>query len=209
MTKKWKLIFNFSLFCAKVEYEVSALGEELTQLKDQITSLKNTAISLKTELKEFRSEMKKQIKSVDITRPEASFSFEVDELSEFAKIDGNWHYSDKFWCRSMPWCIGVKSDHGNGQKTPSKTLGFYLLCENNDRSNVEWSCEVDFKMTLYSNLPNKNLVREASQIFNQKIRCSFQCSKNFSSIIDKKNGYTTDDKITLGVEIKVGPMVRG
>lgn len=183
--------------------QIAGLNEKIDHLKGQFSGLESRVLSSVNEL---RSELTVQIQNVDITRSEVSFKFELPGVSGFSQIDGNCYCSDRFWCRGLPWCVCVKSEHGDPQ-APLKFVALYLRCESEDQT--EWACMVDYQFTFFSKFPGKNVVRKASHFFNRMTPWSFSTSKNYSSLTDKRNGHTENDKMLLGVEMKAGPVARG
>lgn len=151
-----------------------------------------------------RSELLPQIQSVDVARPEASFSFELANVSKFIQADGNQHRSDLFWCRGLQWRLSVWSV----RRRRSKSLSFFLHCESDD-PQISF-CTVDFELILFSKSPSKpNYVRKDSHTFFQKAGQGFMKFVSYRELTDEKKGFIQDDKITLGVEMKAGPVVRG
>lgn len=191
LIKKWKpSASNHNLLKSS---QISS--KELDYLKEQLTSLKSTVNALESEMK---------IRSVDVTRPEASFKFVLPGVSKFFEVADSKHVSDRFQCRGLHWSLSVKSNLNGG----FKTLGFYLRCENDDPGS--WSCKVAVKLLLYSHLPNKpNLPYNYSHTFDRNSGCGFSKFVSYGELIDESNGYLKDDRITLGVELKVGSVVRG
>ena len=151
-----------------------------------------------------RSELSLQINSVEIIRPEVSFSFELAGVSKFFEVVGSEHYSDRFWCRGLQWCLSVESH----QKDSAKSLSFHLHCQNDDPK--AWSCKADYEFIMFSKFPDKqNHVRKSSYIFNRKKGWGFPSFVRYDVLTDEKRGYIQDDKILLGVELKAGPVIRG
>ena len=177
--------------------------EELHKLKAVTKSQEEEIASLKAKV----DELKREIKGMVINRSEASFEFELADVSKFFEIENNRQYSDKFWCRGLQWSIYVQYDLKKSDS--SKQLGFYLRCENDDEEN--WWCEAKSKLFLFNNLPQKeNYVRgPCSDIFEKKNRTwGYLSFISYSELTDEKNGYIKNDKIVLGVEMKAKPVVR-
>ena len=154
-------------------------------------------------MNEIRNELNLLSKSVKIRRPEAAFQFELTGVSKFFEIAGNNQESDTFSCGDLQWYLSAECK----RESRSKSLAFYLWCEDDDRS--EWFCEVSFKLILFSKLSSKpNLVRKTSCAFNGEHGSGFSPFVSYHELTDKKNGYILDDdKILLGVEMKAGPVI--
>ena len=138
-----------------------------------------------------------------ISRPEASFKFELADVSKFFETNCT-HYSDMFWCRGVQWSLCVESKLLVG----TKSMGFFLRCENEDP--VKWSCKAEFQLILFSKLSGKpNHVHRICHIFDRKMSWGNPLFKSYSALTNKRNGYIEDDKILLGVQLKAEPVVRG
>lgn len=190
--------------CFTVECEVSGLREQLGHLKEEISGLESRVFSSMNDL---RSELNLQVKNVDITRAEATVQFEVTDVYKFFEAAKTLRRrSHRFWCRGLEWSLVVKSKSKDSFK--SRSLGFYVLCENNDQKR--WSCRVDYKLILFSKLSGKNLVRPSSFNFERKSQQrGFRSFVSYDELTNEENGYIADGKIFLGVEMKAGPVIRG
>ena len=190
--------------CFTVECDVSGLREQLDHLKEEISGLESRVFSSMNDL---RSELNLQVKNVDITRAEATVQFEVTDVYKFFEAAKTLRRrSHRFWCRGLEWSLVVKSKSKDCSK--SRSLGFYVLCENNDQKR--WSCRVDYKLILFSKLSGKNLVRPSSFTFERKSQQrGFRSFVSYDELTNEENGYIADGKILLGVEMKAGPVIRG
>ena len=183
-----------------VQSDVSGPNEELElQLKAVTERQREYIVSLKTIV----SELKQKIEKMEMNLTEISFKFELPKISKFFEIDRNEMCSNRFWCRGLQWSLCVKhklKDDG------SKQLGFYLFSHNDEPT--KWSCKVDFKLILFSKVPdNQKNVGEA---------CTFELQEgrglkhfiSYRELTDEANGYIENDKIVLGVEMVAGPVLR-
>lgn len=183
--------------------DVTGSNEEFDRLKEQLSGLETTVNELRSELRS----QNLQVKNADVTRPDASFKFELTNVSKFLKTSSNKHYSHRFWCRGLLWSFHVESQLGLNKNVCSRYLGFSLHCEHNDP--VKRSCKAEFQLTLFSKLLGKpNYVYRTSYNFHQKANWSHPLFRSYDELTDKKNGYIEDDKILLGVELKTEPLTR-
>lgn len=148
------------------------------------------------------NELKREIKCITITRAEVSFRFELADVSKFLENDGiSEYYSGRFWCRGLQWSVRCYS----GKRSP-KYLFLFLHCHDEDTQSL--CCKVHYDLILFSHLSeNQNKVFTSTRTFPTN---NFSYSKciSHSELTDAKNGYLKGDKILLGVELKVGPVVR-
>lgn len=151
-----------------------------------------------------KNELKQEIRSVDITRSEATYKLELNNVTEFFESEGRMH-SERFWCRGLMWSIKVNRKMTSDR---SKQLGIYLHCHNDDPQR--WSCKVDYSLILFSRL-DKTKDNSVGLTYTFGNRASFGCSQfiSYRELVDEKNGYIKDDQIVLGVEMKAGPVYRG
>lgn len=180
----------------KLETAIRTQGEKIAYLEIRMNEMKN----------ELKSELKREIKSVTTTTSEATFKFELTEVSKFFEAIPMAHDSEKVWCRGFQWSIKAKcSLAGDG----SKRLEIYLNSHNDDPQ--EWSCKVECKLTLFSHLSEtSNFVGYIRNTFD-RVSCSWGYAGFIShrELIDPKYGYIKNDKLVLGVELKAEPVVRG
>ena len=188
------------------EEQIISLKAVTKSQKEQITSLDTKVGELKNNLEREIEQVEREIQEVNVNRAEASFKFELADVSKFFEIESNKRCSDKFWCRGLQWSIKVqrklKAEDG------SKQLEVYLHSENDDQ--FEWSCKTNFKLILFNNLPEKKNLIYGPTLNTFKLKSGFGFSNfiSYSKLIDEKNGYIKDDKIVLGVELKVEPVFR-
>lgn len=162
---------------------------------------------MKARIDEAKEELKNEMKrknEEDAGPPEITFKFEVTEVSKlFEAVDAKRH-SDRFWAGGLQWSLHVRHNVG---KDLCKHLGLSLNCHNNDQS--KWSCRADYKLILFNNLSeNQNFTGELVHTFENKKCFGFPHFISYDDLVDEKNGYYKDDKIVVGVELKVWPVVR-
>ena len=179
----------------------SGLNEELDRLNAVVTSQGEQIASFNTKMTELKRKLKRKIKEVSITRSEASFQFELANVRKFFEVVENRHRSDNFWCKGLKFWMEVVVKLENNVKR----LGFYLHCDNED--SIEWSCKLDYKLILFSNLPDNDYVFREERAFNGEYGYGSD-DVTYSELIDKKSGYLKNDTIRLGVQVKAGPVVK-
>ena len=176
--------------CAKI----SRPNEELDRLKEQVTGLESRLLCRMNEL---RSELTLQIKSLDIDRPEVSFKFELAGVSKLFEHIGDYRESGSFRCAGLLWSLYVSAR----QFVEERTLSFYLRCQHGPN---DWSCWVEYKLILFSKLPELKYVTKHSDIFSDARVKGSKWFISYEELTDESNGYVEDDKILLGVEMKAG-----
>lgn len=189
----------------ELKREIASFQIRMNELKSE---LKREVASFEVKMNELKSELKQEIERVDINRPEASFRFEITNVSEFLKasLERN---SEKIWCRGLQWSIKAKSSLG---QDGSKRLEIHLVCHNDDLQKM--SCNVDCKLTLFSHLGNiydkVKYVRNNYAMTMSKSQDSWGYGEFIShrDLTNPKNGYIKDNKILLGVKLQVGPVIR-
>lgn len=149
--------------------------------------------------------LRRQIKCVTSTRAEVSFRFDLTDVSKFFdENDGaNEYCSDSFWCRGLEWSVVVERHTGSCRQV---YLIFFLRFH--DDNTQKLSCQVEYDFVLFSNLSrrqNKVLKSTRNLATNQfgMVNCI-----SYSELTDPKNGFMKNDTIRLGVELKVGQIVR-
>lgn len=140
---------------------------------------------------------------MSITRAETSFKFKLHHVARrFFRDVKSQKRSDKFWCRGVQWSIEVRRILINR----FNYLGVYLTCHN--KGQLKWSCEVNFKLILFTHLPEtQNLTRDFVHTYTKPESFGDQYFIRYPELIKKKNGYIKDDQIVLRIEMRAGPIV--
>lgn len=152
-------------------------------------------------MKALKRELKRELKNVNIARPEASHKFQLAGVSNFFELGTNEVQSEAFQCRKLSWSLVVKSTLSpNGQRF----LSLFLNCHH-DSPHISWECKLKYKLILFSRLPEMpNLVRRFKFSFGRLTGTSFGLFDfiSYRELTEEKNGYIMDDKIVLGVELE-------
>lgn len=192
---------SFRTFFTEVEI---VLSEELNNLSKKLSGQAEQIARLEARMNGLKGEPKPEADGVDTTRTEVLFKFELTGVSKFFEVDANERHSELFWCRGLQWSLFVEP---NLKRDRSKHLGLYLHCHNDDP--VKWSCKVDCKLILFSNVSeSQNCFDEFVNVFDKKVSFGYSHFISYRELTDEKNGYIKDDKIVLGAELKAGPVVR-
>ena len=211
-----------------IDQKISQLGKEIQDLKYVVGSKCAQMTNLKCEISGLKSELNHKINQIDINRDEATFEFELTNVTDFF-ADDNDRYSDIFYVKCMPFSMNIefrkKDDSVNH-------MGLYLYCHNNDIVKVssipviftelisklislffsfrtKWSCSTKFKLKLLSHLPGRpTKEKEFSHVFSRQTGFGNSKFITISELMDEKNGFVLDNKMTLVVQMVVDEVVR-
>lgn len=160
------------------------------------------------ELENLKKGLRWEMKA--LTRADASFEFELPEVSKFFEIN-NERYSETFWCRGVEWSLKVTAEL---HPKDGKFLGFFLNCHNEDWD--EWSYKVDYWLILFNNPPGEDNFGKSKTIFNQAGTHGFRRFITYRKLfyetkyyigdedpIEKTYGYVQNDSLRLGARLKV------
>lgn len=138
----------------------------------------------------------------DEVRPEATFSFKVENLSRF----NDSILSPPYYVRNLPWKIMAMKRNNEGTTPASKGLGFFLQC-NGESDSSNWSCFASAELRLLSVLPGRDpFVRKIRHTFSRiENDWGFSFFMNWMDILNPENGYIQNDAITLEVHVTAEP----
>lgn len=140
-----------------------------------------------------------------VSRAEASFKFELTDVSKFFESNSVKYQSERFWCCGLQWSIYVKKHLKDDNL---KYLDFFLHCHNDEPQ--PWYCRVECKLILFSSVSDdQNYVLKFVHKFNKDTGFGYQYFISQRKLTNEKRAcYLKDDKIVLGAELKAEPVVR-
>lgn len=138
----------------------------------------------------------------DEVRPEATFSFKVENLSRF----NDSILSPPYYVRNLPWKIMAMKRNSETTTPASKGLGFFLQC-NGESDSSNWSCFASAELRLLSVIPGREpFVRKIRHTFSRiENDWGFSFFMNWMDILNPENGYIQNDAITLEVHVTAEP----
>ncbi|OQR77838.1 ubiquitin carboxyl-terminal hydrolase 7-like, partial [Tropilaelaps mercedesae] len=134
----------------------------------------------------------------DEARAEATFRFEVDQISRLKDT----RLSPPTYVRNLPWKIMVMPRHNanSNERPPSKSLGFFLQC-NGDSDSSSWSCSAQAELRLISQKEGiENSVRKITHVFyNKENDWGYSHFMTWNDVMDPEKGFCKDDTIICEV----------
>ena len=180
----------------QVESPNEELNKELNKLRTVVESQEVQIASFEAKIEE----LKREIKEVGTGQERESFKFELAAVSRFFE-SGFRQPRERFWARGVQWSLEVKRT-----EVGETHLGVFLKCH---EASPKWSCEVSYSLILFNHRSeNLNRVKTFTKTFGRYLESGSPKFMSYAELIDERNGYIKNDKIVLGVVLKVGPMIR-
>ena len=136
----------------------------------------------------------------DEARPEATFSFTVDNFSQVKESV----LSPPCMVRNLPWKIMIMPRQGqdNPRTGQSKSMGYFLQC-NGESEASSWSCQAQAELKVLSVVPGKEpFSRKISHLFYSKENdWGFSHYMNWADVADPERGLIKDDSVTFEVHV--------
>ncbi|XP_065223099.1 uncharacterized protein LOC135847481 [Planococcus citri] len=136
---------------------------------------------------------------------EATFDFVVENLSHIKDAV----LSEPCMICNLPWKImAMQRPDNTGDRSPSKSLGFFLQCNGEREGDLEsssWSCFANAQLIILSQ-------KEGVEDFSRKIQHLFYSEENdwgfshfmsWNDVMNPKHGYIKDDTIILRAIVTV------
>ncbi|CAH0719456.1 unnamed protein product, partial [Brenthis ino] len=135
----------------------------------------------------------------DIARPEATFRFTVQNISQLKEQV----LSPPCYVRCLPWKILVLiRNTTTPDRQPQKALGIFLQC-NGDCDSPGWSCYGVGELKLLSYKPDgEHLCRKLHHMYHCKEDdWGFAHFISWKELLDPDNGFVKDDSITIEAHV--------
>lgn len=156
--------------------------------------------AMKEQLKEF------VVKSIN-ARPETCFTFKIDKMAQFLRIDGEKRFSDRFYVRNIPFfCViqnklAKKEDFNAKQQQPfvPAHLEVFLHCDHDSKDRT-FSCFVKVDLALSTNASDGKELRQNFEFdYTRRMGCGVQSFVSHSELNNTKNGYIQNDCIYVRI----------
>ena len=136
----------------------------------------------------------------DEARPEATFSFKVENFSQVKESV----LSQSCMVRNLPWKIMIMPRQGqdNPRTGQNKSMGYFLQC-NGESEASSWSCQAQAELKVLSVVSGKeHFSRKISHLFYSKENdWGFSHYMNWADVADPERGLIKDDTVTFEVHV--------
>ena len=135
---------------------------------------------------------------VDEARPEAVFSFKVENFSSVTESV----LSPPCFVRNLPWKIMIMprpSQNNSGQKS----MGYFLQC-NGESEASSWSCQASAELRVHRVNNEEPFVRKISHLFYSKENdWGFSHYMGWNEVADPDRGFLDRETDSVTFEVKV------
>ena len=148
--------------------------------------------------------MAQKINDVDTSKPEANFTFEVNDVKNLLNSI-NFRGSEFFYCRSMRFFLDMKKE----DKIGPSYLSAYLNREK-PSDDYYYSMKTNFDLRLVNWLGKEDLVKTFNYCFARETKQGFGTEEliKIDELINPLNGWVQNDTLRLRVNLKCEPFYR-
>ena len=208
MTSLNQILFSFSPL-DKFEQRTSAIGTEIQrEFQNLNRSIQDGTLAIQNKLNELNSTMSQNSSDSDINRPEASFIFEVQNVTDF--LEGKGAIAEFFYCRGIRFWFQVKNLRSEFQ--PEALLSIILRTSFSplDIEYNEYSLNTCIELRLLNFQNKTDKVVKTEYKYGKKMSPNkiIQNLATTKELTDPQNGFVQANTFKIQVNLKCDKLKR-